>query len=52
MIGPFKSNGYVNFPEWLREITDDLTDPIPDLNRVLDESGGPASWQRSAPTEA
>ena len=33
------------FPEWLREITDDLLDPIPDLDRVLDESGGAASWQ-------
>lgn len=33
------------FPEWLREINDDLLDPIPDLDRVLDESGGAASWQ-------
>jgi hypothetical protein len=33
------------FPEWLREITNDLLDPIPDLDRVLDESGGAASWQ-------
>jgi hypothetical protein len=33
------------FPEWLREITDDLLDPIPDLDQVLDESGGAASWQ-------
>jgi hypothetical protein len=32
-------------PEWLREITDDLLDPIPDLNRVLDESGGAGNWQ-------
>jgi hypothetical protein len=33
------------FPEWLREITDDLLNPIPDLDRVLDESGGAANWQ-------
>jgi hypothetical protein len=33
------------FPEWLREITDDLFDPIPDLDQVLNESGGAASWQ-------
>lgn len=33
------------FPEWLREITDDLLNPIPDLDRVLDESGGASSWQ-------
>jgi hypothetical protein len=33
------------FPEWLREITDDLLDPIPDLDRVLEESGGAGSWQ-------
>lgn len=32
------------FPEWLREITDDLLNPIPDLDQVLDESGGEASW--------
>jgi hypothetical protein len=32
-------------PEWLREITDDLLDPIPDLDRVLDESGGAGNWQ-------
>jgi hypothetical protein len=33
------------FPEWLREITNDLIDPIPDLDQVLDESGGASSWQ-------
>ena len=33
------------FPEWLREITNDLFNPIPDLDRVLDESSGAASWQ-------
>jgi len=32
------------FPEWLREISNDLLNPIPDLDRVLDESGGAASW--------
>jgi hypothetical protein len=33
------------FPESLREMTDDLLHPVPDLDRVLDESGGAASWQ-------
>lgn len=33
------------FPEWLREITDDLLNPVPDLDRVLDESGGASNWQ-------
>lgn len=33
------------FPEWLREITDDLLDPIPDLDQVLDESGGDGTPQ-------
>jgi hypothetical protein len=32
------------FPEWLREIGNDLLNPIPDLDRVLDESGGAGSW--------
>ena len=32
-------------PEWLREITDDLLNPVPNLSKVLDESGGASSWQ-------
>jgi len=34
--------GYL--PEWLRETTNDLLNPIPDLDRVLNESGGASRW--------
>jgi len=41
----WQNNDRDYFPEWLREMIDDLLNPIPDLDRVLDESGGAGSWQ-------